>query len=172
MIIDIKSSIDQVISKRWLAVKDDVMGKSVNRALNRVAEQAKVAASKAIKAKMKKVKAASIKKRIFVTKASGGKRFAIVGCAAVRIPANAFRIPGHPEDELWVRFGNGRHQKVIAKTGKNAGRYISSYTQIKRVPGLKAYELFKTSAVHQAIANTVREKFPAIFERELKFYSR
>lgn len=162
----------QRIKAKLFELRQDVIAKALPRALNRVADQAKVAASKAIKAKFKKAKASVIKKRIVVVKASSSKQFAIVRGLGVRIPPGAFKIPGHPDDELWVRFPGGKHHDVIAKTGKNAGKLISSYTNIKRVPGLKTYELYKTSAVQQAMINTVREKFPAIFERELKYYGR
>lgn len=162
----------QRIKVKLFELRQNVINKALPRALNRVADMAKVAASKAVKAKLKKIKASAIKKRIVVVKASSSKQYAIVRGLSVRIPAGAFRIPGHPDDELWVRFPGGKHHQVIAKTGKRAGKMISSYTNIKRVPGLKVFEAYKTSEVQQAMINTVREKFASAFERELKFYGR
>jgi len=160
------------VELKLMALKQGVIDKALPRALNKVAEQAKVAAAKAIKAKLKRVKSSSIKKRIVVIKASRGKLYSIVRGLKVRIPPGAFKIPGHPAEELWVRFGGGTHHNVVAKTGKKAGKIISSYTNIKRVPGLKTYELYQTSEVQEAMISVVREKFPAVFERELKYYNR
>jgi len=162
----------QKIKVKLFELRQNVIDKALPRALNRVADMAKVAASKYIKSKLKKLKASAIKKRIVVVKATSSNQFAIVRGLGVRIPPGAFKIPGHPDDELWVRFPGGAHHNVVAKTGKNAGKIISSYTNIKRVPGLKTYELYKTSEVQQAMINIVREKFPAAFERELKYYGR
>jgi hypothetical protein len=160
------------IKVKLFELRQNVINKALPRALNKIAEQAKVAASKVIKSKLKKLKVSTIKKRITVIKATTNNQFSIVRGRGVRIPPGAFKVPGHPDDELWVRFGGGKHENVIAKTGKHAGQVIRSYTSIKRVPGLTTYEAYKTTAVQQAMINVIRDKFPAVFERELKFYGR
>jgi hypothetical protein len=161
----------QRIKVKLFELRDNVINKALPRALNRVAAQAKVAGSKAIKSKLKNVKAATIKKRIVIDKATSNKQYAIVRGLGVRIPPNAFKIPGHG-DELWVRFGGGKHHNVIAKTGKNAGKIISSYTNIKHVPGLLIAQAYRTKEVQQAMIDIVRTKFTDSFERELKYYGK
>lgn len=162
----------QRVKVKLFELRKNVIEKALPRALNKVAIQAATAASRAIRAKVKKLKASAVKKRIIVVKATSNNQYSIVRGLSVRIPPGAFKLPGHTDDELWVRFPGGKHQNIVAKTGKNAGKIISSYTNIKRVPGLRTYEMYKTKEVQQAMINVVRDKFPAVFERELRYYGR
>jgi hypothetical protein len=161
----------QRIKAKLFELRDNVINKALPRALNRVAAQAKVAGSRAIKAKLKNVKAAAIKRRIVINKATIAKPYVVIRGLGACIPPSAFKIPGHG-DEMWMRYGGGKHHNVVAKTGKNAGKIISSYTNIKRVPNLQVAQAYRTKEVQQAMTDIVRTKFADSFEHELKYYGK
>ena len=188
MIIDVKSTIDQVISKRWVAVKDAVLKKATSRALNKVAAMAKTQAAREIRTAGYNIKLGAIKKQLIIRKASSGELQAYLKAQGKPIPLinygarqtasgvsvnvkgsrkmikGAFiaTMPtGHKG--VYVRVGAG-HKRVM----KN-GKVVWTGLPIKQLFGPGIPKAFGNETVQRALAEMIQAKFPEVFAHELSF---
>jgi hypothetical protein len=188
MIIDVKSTIDQVISKRWIAVKDKVLKQATSRALNKVAALAKTQAAREIKAAGYNIKVGAIKKQLTIKKAYGGELQAYLKAQGRPIPLinygarqtatgvsvsvkgsrkvikGAFiaTMPsGHKG--VYVRVGAG-HKRII----KN-GKVMWTGLPIKQLFGPSIPKAFGNEVVQRALSEMIQAKFPEVFAHELSF---
>ena len=184
--ISVETNFKQVAVKMF-ELRTEVLEKAKVRALNKVAAQAKVAASKEIRAAGYNMKAAAIKQKITIKRAMNGNAVVVIRCSGKPIPLIQFSAR-ETNAGVSVSVKNGR--KLIKgafiatmPTG-HRGVYVRVGNQHKKVNGkwhgLPIKELFGPSIpaafgneiVTAALVNLVRAKFPAILEHEIKFAGR
>lgn len=185
--VDVQRALDRMTD---LGVK--VKEKAVVRALNDVADQAKVRASRDIRAAGYNLKAARIKKAIAVIRAQPGRLVAVVRASGRPIPLIEYDGRQDRKGRVTVKVKEGR--KVVADafiatmpTGQK-GIFVRLGTAHKRVvkngrvrySGLPIRELYGPSipavfgdqVIQSALEALVREKFPGILKHELDFLTR
>ena len=167
--VSVKTDIDQLKVKLF-ELRSLVISKATVSALNKTSLACRTQAVKAMRKKLKRMKAAAIKKRISLIKATTAKQMATIRNKRATIPPGAFKLPGSG-DELFIHVGP-KHKMIVAKTGKSAGKQISSGYQIAPLNSLQVNAEFESSAVQQVMQVVARDKFPVIFERDLKHYGR
>lgn len=167
--ISVKTDI-QALKVKLFELRNDVINKAVPSALNKTASAARTKVTQAIRQKIRNMKASRIKKRITVIRATRFNHTAIIRGRRVNIPPGAFKLPGHG-DKLYVHVGP-KHRIITSKSGKSAGKKISSGYQIAPVQSVQVIEEYSKSYAQQIMVNVVRERFPVIFEREMKYFGR
>ena len=160
----------QNVRVKLMEFRTDVVNKAIPSALNKTASAARTQAVRTIRQKIKNMKAARIRKRISIIRATRTNQVAVIRGRAAVIPPGAFKIPGHGET-LYVHVGP-KHRQIVSKSGKSFGKRISSGYQIAPVQSVQVIEQFAKQNVQEVMKRVVRERFPIIFERELKFYGR
>lgn len=186
--INVQSNFKQVAIKLF-ELRTDVLEKAKIRALNKVAAQAKVAASKEIRSAGYNMKASAIKQKITIKRAVSGDAVVVIKCSGRPIPLIEFSaLGGENGRPVTVKVKQGR--KVIKgafiatmPTG-HKGVYVRVGNQHKKINGkwhgLAIKELFGPSIpaafgneiVQSALVRLVQEKFPSILEHEIKFAGR
>lgn len=184
--ISVQDNFKQVAIKLF-ELRNDVLEKAKIRALNKVAAQAKVAASKEIRATGYNMKAAAIKQKITIKRASSGNAVVVIKCSGRPIPLIQF---GARETRagvsVSVKHGRKiiRHAFVATMPSGHQGVYVRVGNQHKKISGkwhgLAIKELFGPSIpaafgneiVQAALVRLVREKFPTILEHEINFAGR
>lgn len=149
-------------------LRNTVINKAIPSALNKTAAAARTKAVQAIRLKLKPMKAKAVRKRISIIRASSSNQIAIIRNRRVVIPPGAFKLPGHG-NKLYVHVGP-KHHMITSRSGKSIGKQISSGYQIAPVQSLQVQEEFKTGYVQQVMRSVALERFPVIFEREMKYY--
>ncbi len=185
--VNVKTEINQALAK-LSGIRKDVLDKAISRALNKVADQAKVQASREIIDCGYKLKSATVKKSIVVRHAGQGQLEARVKASGKPIPLinyNARQKSGGVEVSVkegrklikgafigtmptghvgvFQRIGGG-HKKVT----KNGKEYWSGLP-IKQLYGPSIPAAFANQKVQSALIALVKERFPRIFEHELRF---
>lgn len=169
--LDISVSTD--ISKlkiKLFELRSDVINKAIPSALNKTAAAARTQVVREIRKHIKNMKVGRIKKRITLVRATRTNQVAIIRNRRVTIPPGAFKLPGHG-NKLYVHVGP-KHRIIVSKSGKSAGKRISSGYQIAPVQSVQVQEEFAKSYAQQIMMRIVREKFAITFEREMKYYGR
>ncbi len=184
--IDVQHNFKQVAIKLF-ELRTDILEKAKVRALNKIAAQAKVAASKEIRAAGYNMKAAAIKQKITIKRASSGNAVVVIKCSGRPIPLIAFSAR---ENSTGVSVSVKHGRKLIkgafiaTMPSGHQGVYVRVGNQHKKINGkwhgLPIKELFGPSVpaafgneiVQAALAKLVREKFPTILEHEIKFARR
>lgn len=156
------------LTKGLIRFRTDVVARATSSAINKTSTSVKAAAVKAIRLKLKSIKAAVIRKRIFVRRSSIQTLTAVLSNRAQNVPSKAFMIPR--SDLMRVHYGK-RHRTIIAKSGNSQGKPISSGYQIRRLTNLEISKALASSDVQAIMLQTVRVRFPILFARELKYYS-
>lgn len=175
------------VAVKLFELRTDVLEKAKVRALNKVADQAKVAASKEIRAAGYNMKAAAIKHRITIKRATKGDAVVVIKCSGRPIPLIEFSAR---ETSAGVSVSVKQGRKLIKgafiatmPTG-HKGVFVRVGNQHKKVNGqwhgLPIKELFGPSipaafgneVVQSALLRLVRDKFPTILEHEIKFAGR
>lgn len=151
-------------------LRNAVINKAIPSALNKTASAARGPAVRAIRQKIKNMKIARIKRRVIIIRATRTNQVAVIRGRAAVIPPGAFKIPGHG-DALYVHVGP-KHRQIVSKSGKSLGKRISSGYQIAPVQSVQVIREFSKTEVQELMKRVARERFPIIFERELKFYGR
>lgn len=155
---------------KFFELRNNVINKAIPRALNKTVVAARVKAVTAIRLKIKKMKAKAVRKRINIINATASNQVAIIRNRRVKIPPGAFKIPGHG-NKLYVHVGP-KHRMIVSMSGKSIGKKISSGYQIAPVQSVQVQEEFASSSVQSLMKSVVRERFPILFEREMKFYGK
>ena len=166
--ISVKTDIDQMKIKLF-ELRNSVINKATAASLNQTAAAARTQVVRAIRLKIKKMKAARIKRRISLIKATQTNQVAIIRGRRVQIPPGAFTIPGHG-NTLYVHVGP-KHRIIVSKSGRSVGKRISSGYQIAPVQSIQVIEEFAKSYAQETMKRVVREKFAPTFERNMKFYA-
>ena len=167
--VSVKTDVDRLKVKLF-ELRNDVISKATVSALNKTSLACRTQAVKAIRQKLKRMKAAAVKKRISLIKATTAKQMATVRNRRATIPPGAFKLPSYG-DQLFIHVGS-KHRLIIAKTGKSAGKQISSGYQIAPLNSVQVNAEFNSAGVRQVMQSTAQDKFPVIFERDLKYYGR
>lgn len=169
-------------------LRTDVLEKANIRALNKVAAQAKVGASKEIRAAGYKISAAEIKRKITINKAAHGKMYVTIRCYGKSIPL--IRFGARPmKDGVSVSVKSGRklikgafiatmpstgHEGVFVRVGKQHKKINGQWhgLPIKELFGPSVPAAFGNEVVQEALVRLVRDKYPTILEHEIKFAGR
>jgi len=163
---------------------DRLKSKALPRALNKVADQAKVQASREIRAAGYQLKVSVIKAAITLKRANRNTLQAEVIASAPMMPLYAYAAR-RTKKGITVAVRSGQ-RKLIQNPHAFIATLRSGHTGIfervvvvggKRSPRLPIRELygpsipqaFANKTVQQALVRVVRERFPAILEREIKF---
>lgn len=185
--ISVQHNFKQVAVKLF-ELRTDVLEKAKVRALNKVAAQAKVAASKEIRAAGYNMKASAIKQKITIRRAVSGNAVVVLKCSGRPIPLVEFAAR-ETKAGVSVNVKNGRkviqgafiatmptgHKGVFVRVGKQHkknGKGVWSGLPIKELFGPSIPAAFGNEIVQAALVRLVREKFPAILEHEIKFAGR
>ncbi len=151
-------------------LRSDVINKAIPSALNKTTAAARTQVVRAIRLKIKNMKAARIKKRITLIRATRSNYVAIIRGWRVNIPPGAFKLPGHG-DKLFVHVGK-KHRMIESMSGKFIGKRISSGYQIAPVQSVQVIEEFSKRYAQELMVRVVREKFAKTFENEMKYFGR
>lgn len=162
---------------------DRLKSKALPRALNKVADQAKVQASREIRDAGYQLKVSVIKTAITLKRANRNTLQAEVIASAPMMPLYAYAAR-RTKKGITVAVRSGQ-RKLIQNPHAFIATLRSGHTGIfervvvggKRAPRLPIRELygpsipqaFANKTVQQALVRVVRERFPAILEREIKF---
>lgn len=165
--LDITSNARE-IRKMLLEYRPQVIERATVSTLNKVATSARSKAVTFVRKKIKNMKAARIKQRISIIKATRGRRIATIEGKRVKIPPGAFTIPGHG-DKLYVHVGK-KHRNIIAKSGRMVGKTISSGYQIAPVQSVQVQREFEKKETYDLMVRVVNERFPKVFARDLIYY--
>ena len=188
--VDLNSFNQQVLA-RVMALSSDLTDKAGVRALNKVAAQAKTAASREIRAAGYNMKAARIKDRITVRPATAGNPVAIVRCSGRPIPLVEFSAR-ETKAGVTVSVKNGRkaikgafiatmpsgHRGVFVRVGKAhkkmmvRGKAAWHGLPIKELYGPAIPDAFGNDVVQQALVRLIKDKYPAILAHEIEFLRR
>jgi hypothetical protein len=184
--IDVQHNFRRVAIKLF-ELRTDVLEKAKIRALNKVAAQAKVAASKEIRAAGYNMKARVIKQKITIVRAATGKPYVTIRVYGSSIPLIHFGArKTNSGVSVSVKYGRklikgafiatmpSGHQGVFVRTG-NLHKKINGQWHglpIKELFGPSVPVAFSNNIVQQALNKLIREKFPAILEHEIKFAGR
>jgi hypothetical protein len=184
--INVQSNFKQVAVKMF-ELRRDVLEKAKIRALNKVAAQAKVAASKEIRAAGYNMKAADIKQRITIKRAVSGDPVVVIKCSGRPIPLVQFSARP-TRAGVSVNVKNGRklikgafiatmptgHQGVYVRVGKQHKKINGQWhgLPIKELFGPSVPAAFGNEVVQSALVRLVRDKFTSILEHEIKFAGR
>lgn len=167
--LDISVATDiQRLRVKSFELRKNVINKATASALNKTSASARTEVTRAIRQKIKNMKIARIKKRISIIRATPSNQVAIIRVRQGAIPPGAFKLPGHG-DALYVHVGN-KHRMIVSKSGKSAGKKISSGYQLAPVQSVQVTREFAKSYARQTMERVVRARFPVMFERELKYY--
>lgn len=188
--IDVRGGMDRVIADLE-RTKREVVEKAVPRALNKVADQVKTAASREMRDAGYKLKVSDIKKTMRIDRASPGKLTARVVASGRPIPliqygarqtgkgvsvdvlhgrkviTGAFiaTMPsGHKG--VYIRVG-AKHKKVM-----KGGRAVWSGLPIKELFGPSVPDGLANKAVQETLARLIAERFPDILRQQIKHLSR
>lgn len=190
-VISVQSDISGAINK-LANLRADVKTKAVPRALNKMIGQVKVQAAREIRDAGIKIKIGEIKKKLKITPANAGKLEAsvtatgkpvpLIDCGAKQVvegvsyDSNTGRktllhafiatMPKTGHKGVFLRVGTA-HLKVTRR-----GKTYYSGLPIKEQYAPSIPDTFAASAVQKALETTIREKFPAILDREIGFVNR
>jgi hypothetical protein len=176
------------VAIKLFELRTDVLEKAKVRALNKVAAQAKVAASKEIRAAGYGIKAAAIKQKITISHASIGQPTVTLRVYKKSIPLIHFSAR-QTQSGVSVNVKNGRkiiygafiatmptgHKGVFVRVGdkhKKNSKGIRSGLPIKELFGPSIGSAFSNEIVQRALVKLIHEKFPTILEHEIKFAGR
>lgn len=175
-----------------LAGARDMQDKAMVSALNKMADQVKVATSREVRAAGYNLKAAAIKKGLKVRRASAGNLRSSVVASGRPIPLiqygarqtakgvtvnvlNGRKLikgafiatmrSGHTG--VFVREPNGKHKKVMS-----GGKASWHQLPIRELFGPAVPDGLASKAVQQALQQMILEKFPAILQRESAWLNR
>lgn len=189
--VNVRSNAQSVVMD-FLAAASEMRTTAMVRALNKTAEQVKVAASREVRAAGYGLKASVIKDAIRIRRASQGNLKAVVVASGRPIPlinfsaretgkgvtvnvqqgrkliAGAF-IATMPSGHrgVFVREKGSKHRKV------NKGGKVSWHQlPIRELFGPSVPDGLANKAVQEALQQLIGERFPAILERESKWLER
>ncbi len=184
--LSVQNNFKQVAVKLF-ELRTDVLEKAKMRALNKIAAQVRVAASKEIRAAGYNMKAAGIKQRITIRRAYPGQASVSIKCSGKPIPLIQFSAR-EIKSGVSVSVKHGRkvipHAFIATMPNGIKGVFIRVGKQHKKVNGqwhgLPIKQLYGPSipaafgndAVMAALVRLIQEKFPAILEHEIKFAGR
>jgi hypothetical protein len=165
--ISVKSDVKK-LQTGLIRFRSNVLDRATSSAINKTTTTVRAAAVKAIRQKLKTIKAAVIRRRLFLKRSTVQTLTAIISNRAQNTPRQSFLIPG--SDMERVRFGK-KHRTIISKSGKSQGKKISSGFQIRRLTNLEISKTLASNEVKQVMLQTVRQRFPILLEREFKYYA-
>lgn len=185
------NAFNQQVRARVMALSSEITDKAGVRALNKVAAQAKTAASREIRAAGYNMRAAKIKASITIRPASAGNPVATIRCTGRPTPLIEFSAretrsgvsvsvkngrktindafiatmpSGHKG--VFVRVGSG-HKKVMSR-----GKAVWHGLPIKELYGPSTSDAFGNDIVQQALVRLIKDKYPAILAHEIEFLRR
>lgn len=185
--ISVEHNFNSVAAKLF-ELRTEVLDKAKVRALNKIAAQAKVAASKEIRAAGYNMKATAIKKRIVIKRATSGNPVVVVRCSGNPIPLIEFSARDEPSG-VSVNVKNGRklikgafiatmasgHRGVFIRRGnahKKNAKGVRSGLPIDQLFGPGINKAFANEVVQAALIRLIKVKFPTVLEREMRWAGR
>ena len=176
-------------------MRADIRDRALASAINKTLDQAKTAMGRAITAEFN-VKAAYVRDRLRVRKAFSKARFEIQGSLIggkggkgrsaniiafvenkTTLAEGRRRAKLGTQNQLYVKVKRGGGKKPLkgAFIG-NKGRTVFERTgngrlPIKPVQVIDVAQMFNTKRINAKVVHVMREKFPAIFAREARFYT-
>jgi len=162
---------------------DRLRSKALPRALNKVADQVKVQASREIRDAGYQLKVGVIKSAISIQRANRNKLQAAVIARKEMMPLYNYAAR-RTQKGITVSVMKGARKLVLnafIATGISGNSQPGVFERVlignKRAPRIPTRQLlgpsvaqsFSNKTVQQALVRVVRERFPAILEREIKF---
>lgn len=170
------------VARRIRNLEQGIADKATARALNRTAEQAKTAMSREIRAEYN-IGAAKVNQSLRVQRARAtGGAFSLQ--AALESPAKRGRSLnlaafGARQTRRGVSFRVRKSTGRVVIPGSfliNQGKTVMIRTGEKRLP-IKALQtidvaqMFNAQRINAKVVQVIRDRFPTIFAREVKFYT-
>ena len=160
------------------------------RALNETAKQARTAASKEVRAAGYNIKASAIKKSFYIEKANRynlevalkatGRPITLVNYGARKVKAGVrVQVKNGPtifRHAFIETMANG-HRGVFQRIGKGhkkrmvSGKVVRTGLPIRELYGPSIPQGLNNRIVKAALMKMIREKFPKIFEHELRYFT-
>lgn len=156
------------LQRNLVEFRTKVVERATSSAINKTSLSVRAAAIKEIRTKLKKVKAATIRKRIFINRSTVKTLRATLKNNAQNVPSKAFKIPR--SDALWIRYGK-RHRNIKSQSGKSIGQIISSGYQIGKLTNIQINQALASNKLQQLMTQVTKKRFPIILEREFRYYS-
>lgn len=178
MKIDIRSNFPDV-ALALQRVHQDVASKVLARTLNRVVEQARTQMSREIRSQYN-LPADYVRDRLRIRRAfAGAGQFSLqaelIGGDGKRRSANVIRfMRGTGQRGVKVAISKGRAKEIAGAFIGNKGRTVFRRTTSKRLPiepvrTIDVAQMFNTKRINASVVAAINERFPAVFERELRF---
>lgn len=160
-------------------LQDQLASQVLARSLNRTMEQARTAMSREIRSEFN-LPAAYVRERLQIRKAfarSGqfSLQAELIGGDGRRRSANVIRFGARPGAAgVSVLIRKGGRKEIKGSFIGNKGRTVFRRTGDKRLPiepvqTIDVAQMFNTRRINAAVVAAMRQKFPAIFERELRY---
>lgn len=173
-----------VVQRNLDRLKNDLAAKVLSTAVNRTLAQAQTEMSKQIRSEFN-LSAAKVREKLFVKRAAfKAGRFTLEGVLESRDRSGkrrAINLINFAAREtargLTVKIKKGGGRVLATRRGfiGNKGRTTFARVDRKRLPikplqTIDVPQMFNTRKIKTAVLKKIRERFPVIFERELKFY--
>lgn len=181
MKLSIKTNFPEV-EAQLKRMQDDVATQATARALNRTLEQAKTAMSKEIRAEFV-LPAAKVNEalRINRARASGGNVSMVASLESPSKKGRSLNLANFQARQtakgVTFKVSKAGPRKLIPGSFLiNGGKTVMIRVGKKRLP-IKALQtidvaqMFNTKRINARVVNTIKDRFPMIFEREAKYYT-
>jgi hypothetical protein len=188
--VDVRGSMDRIIADME-RMKREAVGPATVATLNKVADQVKTAASRSMRDAGYNLKVSDIKKGLTTYRATAGNLTAKVVASGKPIPLikyaarqtgkgvsvnvlhgrkliNGAFIATMPSGHIGVYVRQGKQHKKVMKNG----RTVWSALPIKELFGPSVPDGLANKAVQEAMQQLIEEKFPQIFEQQMKRFMR
>lgn len=178
MQIDIRTNFTQVADS-LRRVQDDLAAQVLARTLNVVVAQAQTAMSREIRQEFN-LSASYVRDRLRVRKAfARAGQFALsaelIGGDGKRRAANVIRFSrGQGQRGVKVAIRKGRAKEIAGAFIGNKGRTVFRRTGASRLPiepvrTIDVAQMFNTQRINRRVLAVIEQRFPVVFERELRF---
>lgn len=170
------------VTRRLETLRDDIGRKAMATTLNRIGDQTKTQAVREIR-QTYNITAAKVRERIKVRRAFAAGRLAVEISVEAKYGRRATNLITFGAKQLKrggvsVRIRRdkpptrGRNWFILTNR-KTGGTFVAkrSLGGIEPVSTIDVGQMFNANSIRQALLRNVRDKFPAEFERQVRFYT-
>ena len=172
------------VERRLRGLQSDIRDKALVRAVNRTVEQARTDMSREIRQEFN-LSAAKVREKLHIRRAGlvGGRlRIEAALLSTARNGRRSLNVINFQAREtkagLTAKIKRQGGRKVVSKRGfiGNQGRTAFERVGTKRLPirplqTIDVPQMFNTRRINAVVLRKIREKFPVIVEREIRFYT-
>lgn len=178
MQINVRTNFPQVADALG-RLQDSIASQVLARSLNRTMEQARTQMSREIRAEYN-LPASFVRERLRIRKAFAktgqfSLQAELIGGDGRRRSANVVRFGARQaQDGVSVVIRKGQRKVIAGAFIGNKGRTVFKRTgkprlPIKPVQTIEVAQMFNTRRINAAVVAAIRQRFPAIFEHELRY---